>query len=289
MGKFDGILMCTDCDGTLTDKDGHLSDANAEAIRYFQSEGGRFTLATGRFPEHLNKYADKLKINAPVISLNGVLIFDIEKNEVLKTATMKTEKALKVVEYLNNNWPGIWEYWINYTDETSGCYKPMEDIFKYETIKVSDACKEQIDSMEGNKETRPQFAVMSDNLPEAMAKMVFVMPEDMLPAVRKDLREKFGGEFNFAASWANGLEMQDIESGKGMAVEFLKDYFEDVTTSVCVGDYDNDISMLEIADISYAVDNATDEVKEISKRIAVKNDEDAIAWIIKELETKGLA
>ncbi|MCR5836238.1 MAG: Cof-type HAD-IIB family hydrolase [Lachnospiraceae bacterium] len=289
MGKFDGILICTDCDGTLTDKDGHLSDANAEAIRYFQSEGGRFTLATGRFPEHLNKYADKLKINAPVISLNGVLIFDTDKNEVLKTATMKTEKALKVVEYLNNNWPGIWEYWINYTDETSGCYKPMEDIFKYETIKVSDACKEQIDSMEGNKETRPQFAVMSDNLPESMAKMVFVMPEDMLPAVRKDLREKFGGEFNFAASWANGLEMQDIESGKGMAVEFLKDYFGDVTTSVCVGDYDNDISMLEIADISYAVDNATDEVKEISKRIAVKNDEDAIAWIIKELETKGLA
>ncbi|MBE5959053.1 MAG: Cof-type HAD-IIB family hydrolase [Lachnospiraceae bacterium] len=289
MGKFDGILICTDCDGTLTDKDGHLSDANAEAIRYFQSEGGRFTLATGRFPEHLNKYADKLKINAPVISLNGVLIFDTEKNQVLKTATMKTKQALKVVDYLNDNWPGIWEYWINYTDETSGCYKPMEDIFKYETIKVSDECKKQIDSMEGNKETRPQFAVMSDNLPEAMAKMVFVMPEDMLPAVRKDLREKFGDEFNFAASWANGLEMQDIESGKGMAVEFLKDYFEDVTTSVCVGDYDNDISMLKIADISYAVENATDEVKELSDRIAVKNDEDAIAWIISDIENKGLA
>jgi hydroxymethylpyrimidine pyrophosphatase-like HAD family hydrolase len=197
---------------------------------------------------------------------------------------MNTGEALEVVDYLNNNWEGIWEYWINYTDETSGCYKPMEDIFKYETIKIGEENRKQADCMESDREKRIQFEFMSRVLPDDMAKMVFVMPEDMLPAVKKDLRDKYGDRFNFAASWANGLEMQSVASGKGMAVEFLKKYIDGVNTSVCVGDYDNDISMLEIADISYAVENATDEVKELSDRITVKNDENAIARIIKELE-----
>ena len=29
MNKFKGYLICTDCDGTLTDNEGKVSDANA--------------------------------------------------------------------------------------------------------------------------------------------------------------------------------------------------------------------------------------------------------------------
>ena len=39
MNKFKGYLICTDCDGTLTDNEGKVSDANAEAIKYFEEEG----------------------------------------------------------------------------------------------------------------------------------------------------------------------------------------------------------------------------------------------------------
>lgn len=48
-GKFFGYLICTDCDGTLTYDIGKVSEKNVRAIKYFQSEGGLFTLATGRF------------------------------------------------------------------------------------------------------------------------------------------------------------------------------------------------------------------------------------------------
>ena len=40
MGKFDGILICTDLDGTLYRNDKTVSDENREAIKYFKSEGG---------------------------------------------------------------------------------------------------------------------------------------------------------------------------------------------------------------------------------------------------------
>ena len=43
MGKFDGILICTDLDGTLYKNDKTISEENKEAIEYFKREGGYFT------------------------------------------------------------------------------------------------------------------------------------------------------------------------------------------------------------------------------------------------------
>ena len=52
---------------------------------------------------------------------------------------------------------------------------------------------------------------------------------------------------------------------------------------MCVGDYENDISMLKEADLSYAVGNALPRVKESAVRITVTNNESALAKIISEL------
>ena len=51
MGKFDGILLCSDWDGTLFDGTS-IPENNVEAIRYFQRNGGTFTLSSGRYAGH---------------------------------------------------------------------------------------------------------------------------------------------------------------------------------------------------------------------------------------------
>lgn len=284
MGKFDGVLICTDCDGTLTDANGELSEENAKAIKYFQEEGGRFTLSTGRFPEHVYKYSDKLKVNAPVISLNGVLLYELETNTKICDLSMDKEDGMQVLRYLNDNWNGIWEYWINFSGTESACYKPLEDKFESETLKTDVNFEELNEKSAGKVGQRNVFNTMAEVVPEKIAKIVFVMPEDMLRNVQKDLREKFGDKFNFDSSWANGLEMQWVKSSKGIAVEKLKQYLGNIKLTVCVGDYDNDISMLKVADISYAVGNAIEEVKAVADRVTVTNNESAIAKIIQSLE-----
>ena len=40
MGKFDGILICIDLDGTLYRNDKTISRENLEAIEYFKRGGG---------------------------------------------------------------------------------------------------------------------------------------------------------------------------------------------------------------------------------------------------------
>ena len=52
---------------------------------------------------------------------------------------------------------------------------------------------------------------------------------------------------------------------------------------ICVGDYENDISMFANADISYAVANAIPEAKAAATRITVSNNEHALRAIINEL------
>ena len=43
MGLFDGYLMCVDFDGTVAHR-GKIVPKNVDAIRYFEAEGGRFTI-----------------------------------------------------------------------------------------------------------------------------------------------------------------------------------------------------------------------------------------------------
>ena len=48
MGKFENILIFSDIDGTYLGNGRRIIPRNEEAVRYFRSEGGLFTFATGR-------------------------------------------------------------------------------------------------------------------------------------------------------------------------------------------------------------------------------------------------
>ena len=48
MKKFEGIMICTDLDGTLLKNDKSISAENARAIEYFKDNEGLFTFVTGR-------------------------------------------------------------------------------------------------------------------------------------------------------------------------------------------------------------------------------------------------
>ena len=73
MGKFDGILICTDLDGTLLRSDKTISRENLEAIEHFKSEGGYFTFITGRMPYFVGDMLEKARPNAPFGCIKAVV------------------------------------------------------------------------------------------------------------------------------------------------------------------------------------------------------------------------
>ncbi len=262
MGKFDGILICSDVDSTLTYEAGKVSDENAKAIKYFQDEGGLFTLATGRAPSFMEHFSDKVRINAPVVSFNGTLLYDTKTDEIIRTWPMDRETVRKVFKYLQKNYPDVWHYSFGVNTSINAQYEAKDHSADDGTLDA-----------------------LFDSFPNEMYKVLTVQAEDYTLEIKNDMIKTFGGEMQFYRSWNEGLEYVSFESGKGIAVDHLKKHLKgQIHTTVGVGDYENDITLLEYADIGYAVGNSIDSVKEAADRITVKNTEHAIAAVIKDLE-----
>ncbi|MGN1128596.1 MAG: HAD family hydrolase, partial [Candidatus Flemingiibacterium sp.] len=108
-------------------------------------------------------------------------------------------------------------------------------------------------------------------------------------SITAGLREKLAKAFpelSFAQSSPEGLEINTHSGGKGNAVRILRGLLggeQVIHTIVCAGNYENDLSMLEYADIGYAVGNAAEQVKAVADRVTVPATENAIARIIGEL------
>lgn len=253
MQNFKGYLICTDIDGTLVNSKGELSENNLKAIRAFQQGGGLFTVSTGRMPEYVLNFP--FVPNAPVISVNGTVIFDLPSGMVIREFPLDCFYE-DVIEYINSNYSNVIKNYEVYTSGASVCIEdqPVSAIIElYKEIKVY------------------KFLFRFHNSENAVK-------------MNRSLDEKFGERFLFDRSWPLGVEMHITGSGKGNCVKLLKEeYCSGIHTAIAIGDYENDITMIKFADIGYATDNAPESVKKHADKIAPSNDDDAISYVIKSL------
>lgn len=259
MGKFDGILLVTDFDGTVA-VSAKISEGNARAIRYFQQEGGIYTLCSGRPETAVEEFGLPIRLNAPMLAMNGTIIYDTETREYLYRSTCRRP---------------LWEYgeslYSRFSDKVNWVnFYGIEDTY----------------SLQRKREDPPSLLRASYDLPiyKIIVHVTAEYSDEMLAFVTREAE----GRFHVSRSWINGIELQGIESSKGLAVLRLREMLGDrVKMTVCAGDYENDIPMLEVADLSYAVGNATPAVKAAADRVTVPCAEDAVAVIIRELETSA--
>ena len=71
MALFDDVLLTVDYDRTLTAPDSTIPERNLEAIRYFIDNGGSFTVNTGRCVNTIGPILEKVPVNVPLLLMNG--------------------------------------------------------------------------------------------------------------------------------------------------------------------------------------------------------------------------
>lgn len=81
-----------------------------------------------------------------------------------------------------------------------------------------------------------------------------------------------------------GGEATDKNFNKATAIEFVQNYFHNKYTSVAMGDSENDLPMLDYADISVAMGNGCDEVKEKATFVTDQIDNDGLYKAFKYLK-----
>lgn len=276
MGKFDGVLLCSDIDATLLLK-GELPEENQKAIRYFQEGGGRFTLCTGRLFDFLDKYSHLVMPNAPFIAMNGTMIVDKSTGKTLYTCPLDADPG-KMAEETLRGLPYLKAAYV--FPEGHSTMVKLTDEGDLEVTRPDDGDKTTLRAKNAH-ELNEIFGYPDKN---KIYKIVFTVAAERSDEAKEEIMKRFEG-FSVFRSWINGIEVQSPSADKGKGARMLATLLGDVKLLVCAGDYENDISMLKEADIGYAVANAHPSVKAVADRVTKREClEGAIAEIIYDLD-----
>lgn len=267
MKKFEGMLFCTDLDGTIYNDNKEVSKENLSAIEYFKSEGGLFTFITGRPPLVSKEMCNTIKPNAPYGCFNGGAIYDFEADKYLWNVFLPDE-ATELVREVDKRLP-----------EIAIQYNTKETIY----FNKDNSAMEYFRSVTGVPNTYCHF----ENVPGKILKIVFAHenPEQINDLMKLLNEHPKANTFDFIRSEKIFYELLPKGTSKGAALTKLTELLGlEKSKTIAVGDYNNDVSMIKAAGIGFAVENAVDETKAVADYITVSNNEHAISAIIDGLD-----
>ena len=101
MGIYSDILLTVDFDRTLTAPDSTIPERNLEAIRYFMENGGAFTVNTGRsIPMSAKNVIGRVPVNAPLLLYNGSAAYDTETDQLSQCHILPVDPEAFIAELL---------------------------------------------------------------------------------------------------------------------------------------------------------------------------------------------
>ncbi len=262
MGKFDGILLCSDLDDTLLTTDKRVSEENKKAIEYFKSEGGLFTFATGRVVQGARMMLEYISPNAPMVCFNGGAIYDFRHNKLIWSVFLDN-KAIEVVEFVDRFFPSA---------GIEVCTEDMVYIAKTNRIVQEHLAFE----------TLPEEYLDYSSIPEKWKKAIFMVEVEEIPKLRELIRTSpFADKYTFIQSSPNYYELLPKGADKGAGFMKLAEILRiDPKKTIGMGDNENDISLIEKAGVGIAVANAVDEARAAADYITVDNNSSAVSAVI---------
>lgn len=264
-------ILFTDIDGTLLNNKKTISDDVKDAMQKYTNMGGKIVLSSGRPLESILQVVKNLGLQSPnmyIIAYNGAMVYDIAGQNAIWQKRIPASIVRTVLDTAHEMKIQCHTYTEN---EVISEYDTPE-LHKYlEHIKIPYRIESNITDY---------FASLNDYMPYKLLALTFD-DEDALNELSARIHALAGDKVHTFFSSYCYLECCMKEASKGNAVAFLCDYLGvDVTQTVSAGDAANDISMLKATGISYAMLNATEDVKEVAGKITAKtNDEDGILEI----------
>ena len=267
MGIFEGILLCTDLDGTLLKNDESISDENLEAIDHFKREGGAFTFVTGRPHFIAHDICERIKPNVPFGCANGGGVYDHINQKYIWTQTLPYD-AVELIRCI---------------DEQVCTAGIQINTFERAYFSKDNETMRHFRRVTGLQNIVRHYA----DIDEPLCKVVFGSEEDSdIAEIERILRSHpRADEFDFIRSERTLFEILPKGIGKGVALKKLSEYLGiDINRTVAVGDYNNDISMFEAAGVGIAVANACQDALDAADYVTVSNEEHALARVIYDIE-----
>lgn len=243
MRRFQGTLLISDCDGTLLNSNRETPFNNIEAIRYYTAYGGLFVLATGR-PKNgarhiLEQFPD---YHAPAVFFNGALICGIPTGKILLADPIGTD-VVQIAKCIQCKFPSI----------------GLEAFTLDQALILRDS---EVTRYHFQILQEPPVFAHPEQLPSKGVLKLFATGErTVLEEVREYLLRTYPDILNAVLSSDIFLEIFSRTSNKGSALTALKQLYPEIRRVYAVGDNDNDIPMLQKADLAFIPANGTAQAK----------------------------
>jgi hypothetical protein len=279
MNKYDKIEMrenimktfVFDLDGTLLNSNSEISKKNIEAMKMIIQSKNQLILASGRMLVSMKKIIDKyipfIKGISPIISYNGAYIID-EKDKLIYESIIDKQVAVDLINHLRN-------------------IKSHRQIYVKDVL-ISEEENDFIEfySKHANVDYKivkdlNDFIMQKDNDP---LKILCIDDELKIREIENEIQNKFSNKLNIVLSFKNFLDIMSKEASKGNAIKKIsKIYNINFEQLYVFGDSNNDISMFEITNNSFTLNNANKNVKSAAKHILPSNDEDGVYYAVKKI------
>lgn len=262
-------IIAIDLDGTLLNKDSQISDYTRTTIKQVRQAGHTVIIATGRPYRMAIQYYNQLELDTPMINFNGSLVhipgkqWQWEKNVLIDKRYLldflKEEDAFEA-------------------DFIAGEYKNKFFITQKYLEKI-DPTLMGVEQITPDTLIRPERITSDPHsiLMQTRAADKYLLAQEINDYFNGELEvNTWGGPLNILETCAKGVS-------KASALSYLLELFQATPKDVIAfGDEHNDIQLLQLAGVGYAMKNCSDSLLPYADRLTeFAHFEDGVA---KELE-----
>ena len=275
--KMDIRVIATDMDGTLLDPKGQLDLPRLEKILDKLDQCDiRFVIATGNEVHRMRQLLGHLADRVVLVVANGARIF--ENNELIQAQTWDDAMVDRALAHFKGR--ECQDQFV-VTAMNGGFVKKgtvFTELDKFMTPEMIEKLYQRLNFVD-------EF---DSSLFGGVLKMSMVVGEERLDSVLQEINDLFDGHVRAVSSGYGCIDiLQDgIHKAWGL-VELLKRWNLKPEQIMAFGDSENDIEMLELAGISYAMENAEERVKEIATEVAPANSQAGVYQVLENWLEKG--
>lgn len=242
-------MVVTDLDDTLLSKTKEIDEEAVQLIRELEKRNVRFTFITGRPPYAIQRFAEKVKLTAPVVACNGAMLVDAETGFASEQTSMPLQPWAEILKEAKMQGHTI----LVFAGNTE--YALQETVW---TKKRKEAGREvPLIELEEILERNDIYKI---NIMEEQGESPFA---SLLPLI-----EEKRDSYSISLYGTSGCEVVAKEVNKETGLRKLCRLCDIEPEQVlAVGDNENDLQMIKAAGIGAAVANATETVKEIADYI----------------------
>jgi Cof subfamily protein (haloacid dehalogenase superfamily) len=252
---------------------------NKEALRLASSMGVKVVISTGRIFTSARAYGEMLGVNTPIIASNGAYIREKDRDEVIYAKPLGENNIRKVVELSKkyNIYCHLFAWDTIYTEKliyaSANYYKWNKMLPEDKQVKIEIVEPDRWDS------------IIKENSENMLKALITDQDFEKVLSMRSELSSL---DVEIASSFNNNFEVMNRGVSKGNAAAFLAGCFNISRDEIiCIGDNENDISMIEYAGMGIAMENGTDEAKKAAQFVTRSNNDNGVAYAIEKFILKS--